>query len=699
MAVNRRKFVRASAICAGFGITAAIAPRLWAADRSVVPKRTALVPLHEEPNMTIRDYLSREARRITDNALRDFGSAVAWRKLISEKRRQFAEMMGLDNLSCARERQRVPVTVTGIVERRGYRIEKLYYESMPKLYVTANLYAPEKLIERAPAVLYVCGHAQNQKVHYQAHARKFAELGFICLIVETVERGEERGTHHGTYNEGCFHWFSRGYSPAAVEMFNGIRGLDLLAARPDVDAARLGVTGISGGGASTWWIAAGDERVKCAAPVCSTTTLAAHIRDRLIDGHCDCMWWNNIYRWDLADVGALIAPRALMIASSERDSIFHIASIREVYRQLKRLYVRLKGGNQLRLVTWPGEHAYRPEGRKEIFSWFVKHLQGKDVGPDKVGDIDDSKVKEESLNTLRVFVDGAPVNSITPKIQDHFITLPAAPKITTKNDWETERHHVITQLRMKTFGHFPVKPPPLDVKVKYEFENGSTRGHHFAFTCEEGWRLLGLLKINKDANQPAPAVLGLCLPNEDRGATDEFLGQIRAPWAKIKIETRGTGDTDWSEQLNWHLRRAAAWTGRTLASLRVWDTLRALKAARALAEVDAKQLSLAARGEMCAVALYAALLDGDVQVLFLESPPATQNAQSQKNGRGAAIEMLHCLRITDLPQVAGLLFPTELVIAGDFPESYEWAERVYAKFGAAEKFHKTRQLSSWRPGG
>src|SRR6185369_10210427 len=123
--------------------------------------------------------------------------------------------------------QRPPlhVQVTGVVERAKYRIEKLYYESLPQLYVTANLYLPKTDAASGfkppfPGVLYVCGHADTQKVHYQAHPRRFAELGFACLIVETVQLGEVRGYHHGCYREGWFHWISRGYSPAAVELLN-----------------------------------------------------------------------------------------------------------------------------------------------------------------------------------------------------------------------------------------------------------------------------------------------------------------------------------------------------------------------------------------------------------------------------------------------------------------------------------------------
>ena len=93
-------------------------------------------------------------------------------------------------------------------------------------------------------MLYVCGHALKQKEYYQAHPRKFAQLGFACLLIETIQRGEIEGHHHGTYHRGWFNWYSQGYTPAGVELWTGVRALDLLASLPEVDSERLGVTGI-----------------------------------------------------------------------------------------------------------------------------------------------------------------------------------------------------------------------------------------------------------------------------------------------------------------------------------------------------------------------------------------------------------------------------------------------------------------------
>jgi dienelactone hydrolase len=649
------------------------------------------------PNIPIRDYLSREARRITSSALAGISTTADFANVIPERRRRFMQMMGLGDLPPAGRRPPVRFTVTGTVNRSGYRIEKLHYESLPDLHVTANLYLPASGgAARRPAVLYTCGHAQQQKVAYQAHPRRFVELGFPALIVETVQLGEVTGYHHGCYQEGWFHWYSRGYSPAAIELLNGLRALDLLAARADVDPDRLAVTGLSGGSATAWWIAAADERIKACAPVCGTATLAAHIYDRVIDGHCDCMWWPNTALWDLTDVAALIAPRPLLIASANQDGIFPIDSIHEAHDRIRALYRTLGHGDRLKFVETPGGHSYHQLSRTAVFSWFLQHLTGKAVPPEQVGDLEVDASKLESAETLRVYAGAGPAPNRALTIHDELIALAAPPAIGSAADLTRVRSEIVARLKADTFNHFPPRPPALAVEEEYALDGGT--GSRFAFTSEDGWRLHGMRRQTRGPGDgPAPAVVVLESPGEHRLDPDTFTDGIRTPWIRIVVETRGTGDTSWGEDLNWHVRRAAAWTGRTIASMRVWDALRALAAARALSGVDPGQLSIAARGEMTVVALYAALLDGGVTCVLLDSPPATQNSASQPDGRGPAIEMLNCLRYTDAPQVAGLLYPAEVVIAGEFPATYGWAEDLYRRLGTPGTFRRVKTMADWTP--
>jgi len=200
-------------------------------------------PGFAQTSNNIRNYLVQEADRISDQALSGISTREDWELIKEQRYDEFIESMGLENMPEQGSRTDLNVTITGIIQREGYHIEKLYYESLPGLYVVANLYVPDNLSEPAPAILYACGHSADQKVTYQTYPTKFAELGFVCLIIETIQLGEVRGEHHGCYRRGWFNWYSRGYTPAGVELWNAMRGIDLLSKRPEVDAGKIGVTG------------------------------------------------------------------------------------------------------------------------------------------------------------------------------------------------------------------------------------------------------------------------------------------------------------------------------------------------------------------------------------------------------------------------------------------------------------------------
>ena len=643
--------------------------------------------------MHIYDYLCRHARGITDAAPRDLSTPEEWRQQRPQRLKQYYEMMGLSDLPPVQQRLPLTATVTGVLERDGYRVENLYFESMPRLYVPGNLYVPTGSVpKRMPAVLYLCGHSESPRVYYQALLRRFAQIGCVALAIDPIHLGELKGYHHGTFYEGWWHWYSRGYTPAGVELFNAIRAVDFLQSLSYVDGDQIGVTGISGGGATSWWVAAADERVACVAPVCATGTFASHVIDRTIDGQCDCMFPINTYGWDLIDIAALVAPRPCMIASADCDRIFTIASIREFHERLQRVYDMLGSSTNLALVETPGRHMYKKHSRTAVFSWFLRHLAGREIPASEVGDI--VTACDEPDERLRVFASGPPRDEITTTIQEKFVKIAEPPAIADTASLSCYREAVVAALREKTFGQFPPRACPLDFRVEFEWALEDVQGMSFSLATEEDFRLWGnLIKPNRTGSR---CLTMLALQNtSDKYFGTSFFSDQSPNWQQVNIEARGTGRTSWGQDLQWHLRRAAMLTGRTIASMRVWDTLRALVAVRELPQVDAQNVALAGSGEMAAVALYAALLDGKISAIILHQPPATQDAPGNK-GAGEAIEMLNCLRITDLPQVAGLLFPAELVFLGPRPPTYLWAEALYSRLGG--RVSHVSNLRRWKPG-
>ncbi len=649
--------------------------------------------------MDIRTYLCQEATRMHADSVQTLPPVAGWPQARQEWLAQYYAMMGVTSHMALTDRPPLNVQITKETQRDGYRIQNLYYEALPGLFVTGNLYLPTDTKQPVPGVLYLCGHAQKQKEHYQAHPRKFAQLGFACLLVETIQLGEIEGHHHGTFHRGWFNWYSQGYTPAGVELWNGVRGLDLLASLPQVDGERLGVTGISGGGAVSWWVAAADERVKVVAPVCGTATFASHVCEKTVDGHCDCMFFVNAYGWELADVARLIAPRPMLIGSANRDGIFHIRAIREAFADTKKVYDHLDAGANVRLIETPGGHSYHANSRQGIFSWFLRHLCGKEVSPEAAGDIDDRPEIQENAATLRVYQAGVPPAERVSTIQEDFFTLPELPDIATPEQLASVREQALAGLKETSFRHFPDSPSALDFAVEYETGRGdAVAGGRFAFSSEGGWRLHGAWTL-PETDTDAPAVLALRSPHEERKATEEWLYGFDSSWARVVAEPRGTGDNAWGPELDWHVRRSAMLTGRTIASMQVYDTLRALEAVAHLPGVDGARVALAGRGQMAVVALYAALLHGNVAALILSDLPASLSDSSSPDGTGIASEILFALQHADLPQAAGLLWPMELVFLGPRPGTFGWTEDLYARLGTPGAVRHVMSLAQWQPGG
>lgn len=627
----------------------------------------------------IRHYLSRVATDISN----DFGSGTESLSDLENSRDQeyneFIEMMGLP---MEKDRNPPKVTFTGTIQEAGYRIEKFYYESLPGLYVPANLYIPDDIQEPRPAIIYVCGHSHGQKAHYQAHPRKLAELGFVTLIFETLQFGEVWGHHWGPYSKGWFHWYSRGYNPAAVELWNGIRGLDYLATRPEVDMDNIGVTGISGGGSQSWYFPAADPRIKAAAPVCGANLLKSQVGDRVIDGHCDCMMPNNGFQIDFNDIGALIAPRPLLIAQSDQDELNDIEIVKELHQELKTTYGHYGAEDQLSLVITPGGHSYHQKSREAIFSFFMKHLMGKEVPPHEIGDITVNPNELIPEDSLAVYKDGPPPNDKTTTIQDEFILLPAPPAIASESDLMAFQDTVRSYLKTRTFGAFPTSPIDLNGKLEFQTADLAKFGRStYSYITEEGWRIKLELFYHRDPNNEQPLTMILRSPGEERWASEGFANRIARGENVAYVEVRGVGEFGWAPELNWHVRRAAAWTGRTIASMQVYDALRSLEFIRTLPGVNPKKVSIAGRDGMGAVALYAAFLDEKCEQVIVHNPPETHDQPSPVNGRDFPLEMLNVLRITDLYQLPALVSPTRTVFEGEIPEAYTWSDEVLKNSG------------------
>ncbi len=609
-------------------------------------------------------YLADETRRIETRFLDGAKTLKEWQDRRPRLKREYLDMLGLWPLP---EKTALKATITGTVERDGVVIEKLHFQSKPGLYVTGNLYRPKGAKGKLPTILYVCGHSgrgrDGNKTAFQDHGLWFARNGYVCLILDTLQLGEIAGKHHGTYNLGRWWWQSAGYTPAGVECWNGIRAIDYLVSRKDVDADKIGVTGISGGGATTIWVAAADERVRCAVPVSGMSDLQSYVSHKVINGHCDCMFLVNTYGWEWTTIAALIAPRPLLFANSDNDPIFPMDGNRRIIARLRQAY-KLHGKAELvdEYVS-KGGHDYRPDLRVAVFRFLNKHLKG-DSGPVK-----DATDKPLPGRELRVFPEDrdVPADALNARIDETFAKR-GRPKLPEAKGFAGWKKGLVRELREKSFRSFPERVPlPKAIPVG-----------------EEGGLLLETMPGIRVALPPPerkaePKEGGglLVVLNEDEGAASVAWATKLPGKGEVRVlMVRGTGLGQWSRKSppN-YVARAHALLGQTVDQGRVWDVAAAV---RYLDRQDKgmRKWTVAGRGQAGVLAAYAALFEPSIEGVLAVDPPA-----SHVQGP----HFLNVLRVLDVPDALGLVAPTPLRLIGAKDKGFERTAEIYRRAGAADK--------------
>ena len=210
------------------------------------------------------------------------------------------------------------------------------------------------------------------------------------------------------------------------------------------------MTGLSGGGVISWCLGAADERVKVVVPVCQSGSIEHVVTDRATDGHCDCAFWINYYRWCWPDVGALIAPRALLIASGSEDVLWRPYGFRDVAHRIRHQYAALGTPATFDLVEDLTPHGYTPKLRQAIFTWFNKHLKG-DPAPVR----DDVTDFVEPEANLLVFGGKLPADDRMRHIDTLLVKRAEVPQVTAPDAWRAHQAATIRRLASSRSVTFP----------------------------------------------------------------------------------------------------------------------------------------------------------------------------------------------------------------------------------------------------
>ena len=375
---SRREMMRAGSFL-GVNLTLGTLPQAQALQQEGSAQNPPLARLNRFPRMVQEYYVDRvnaihEERLHRLGALGNKAEAEAYIISVREKIRQ--------SFGPYPEKTPLNPRITGVVERDAYKIEKIIFESRPEFLVSANLYIPKVRQFPLPGVVGTCGHSANGKASeaYQAFCQGLVRQGYVVLIFDPIGQGERmqyvdenwqptRGT--GTRE----HLYAGNQQFLVDERFSmwrawdGIRALDYLLTREEVDVQHLGITGNSGGGTATTWLCGVEQRWTMAAPSCFVTEFRRNMENELPADTEQCPPKALALGLDHEDFLAALAPKPVIILAKEKD-YFDARGNEAAYHRLKRLYGLLGAEDNIAYYVGPTYHGFSQENREAMYRWF-----------------------------------------------------------------------------------------------------------------------------------------------------------------------------------------------------------------------------------------------------------------------------------------------------------------------------------------
>ena len=361
-------------------IFAFVAPAQSGADFDFI---SAIGELRELPRANTKLLISEAERYLSRRPVLKTESDVKARA--AEVRKQI-----LKNIGGLPERTPLNARTVGVIDRGAYRIEKIIFESQPRFFVTANLYIPTGSAGPFPAILFPLGHEAGAKAHeaWQIALGSFASKGFVAFAWDPAGQGERAQFYDPDLNASKLVASTREHTMLGVQcllngdniaryaIHDGIRALDYLVSRKEVDPARVGVTGNSGGGTLSSYLAAVDDRIKVAAPSCYITSWKSLVT--LLgpqDAEQNLPPWLNL-GFDFPDFIYAFQLKPFLVLSAIRD-FFPIGGARASFAEARRVYEQTGAIEKISMVEADDGHGYTKPRRLAAYAWMSRWLANK----------------------------------------------------------------------------------------------------------------------------------------------------------------------------------------------------------------------------------------------------------------------------------------------------------------------------------
>lgn len=616
--------------------------------------------------------------------------------------------------------------VARVRELDGYSIENILFESRPDFWVTGNLYIPAGG-GPFPGIISPCGHYQLARMQrdYQAVYLNLVRNGFVVLAYDPIGQGERRQ-----------YWDPGGAPPEMSDpvyehsmpgqvlllmgqdlthyfIWDGMRAIDYLLTRPEVDGSRIGCAGHSGGGTMTMFISALDDRIGCAVINEGGTghRWPIEIRPGARVGPSDVeqnLFPAAVHGVDICDIHIAIAPRPLLALVEEYSPRFDAAAA-----HIRRCYQQLGAADRFATAEANDPHAYTVKLRLATTDWFSRWFYGHS-GPAREPDFE--LQKPEALyatphGSIRAAQQGQTIFSL---IQRQAAALPGSRDVPDNAaELVSFRSQIAGEIR--TF-----------LRLDSQKANQAPVARQIGITARKGYNV-EKIEFLSEPGIYVPAWVFL----PERRASDRVIlfaseagkeedgmefgsleGLARAGRVVLAVDVRGIGRTrppqyqDLDRSRFSHLfsvETAAAYMAwsmdRCLLGMRVYDIMRSTDYALSRADLDRSGVDAIGKGAGAIWVLYAAALDGRIRGVVAERGLISYASLTRVDRylHSAGVFVRDVLTSFDLPHVAAALAdrrlalccpvdPMKEVDVGAAQREYEFTRQVYAHAGAAEQF-------------
>jgi cephalosporin-C deacetylase-like acetyl esterase len=591
------------------------------------------------------------------------------------------------------ERTPLNARVVGKIDKGEVVIEKVIYESLPRFYVTGLLYLPKDRPGRIPAIFSPCGHSENGKAYdvYQRFHISLARRGFAVLTIDPVGQGERSQCYdpqskkfpfglacpeHGYVGNPLY---LVGDNLARYCIWDGVRGIDYLQTRSEVDPNKIGVTGQSGGGTLTAYISALDERVKVSMPVCYITSLYWRMGNRTT---ADPDWdpeqdlfealMNGV---DHAELLTLFAPRPLRIGAAQQD-FFPIEGTRATYDEVRRIYELTESESKFDKVEVNEKHSLSAGLRQASYEWFERWLFNR-----KSSSTEPSVMPEDERN-LHCTDSGQVLESLggetiqTLNLQ-RFARLRYALPVISSTDALTG-----FQDRLRRDVHDVLNDPmelrsQVTVQAYGSLDREAYTIEKLVYETEPGIRIPTLIFKPKMLLGRAPAILYL---HEFGKSTEAREGGLlerltKAGFLVCAIDPRGLGETQYRIQskvdyfqpisgVETNMVYNSFLVGRPMLAMRIKDALRAVDLLNQRSDTDLSKIYVFGEGAGGVIAQFVAALDRRVSGVAVVNALLNyrQIVETGNYAIHVSLFLPQILRHFDLPELAVGITPRPFLL-------------------------------------